>query len=82
MDEPFCISMACLAPDAKGAKQTVWVTVEDRKFVVCHLIPGKIEQQQLNLQFDMGEELSLSVEGGSRYVLIETLIDTCIAMCF
>lgn len=37
----------------------------DKKFTLCSLTPGKIEQQPLNLSFLEGEEVTFSLAGGN-----------------
>ncbi|KAI9308657.1 hypothetical protein BJ944DRAFT_195594 [Cunninghamella echinulata] len=63
---PFQILMAALADEIiVDTKSSLNIIVDDIEFVLCNLIPGKIEQQPLNVQFCEGEEITLFVKGKS-----------------
>ncbi|CAO3630414.1 unnamed protein product [Cunninghamella echinulata] len=63
---PFQILMATLADEITvDTKSSLNIIVDDIEFVLCNLIPGKIEQQPLNVQFCEGEEVTLFVKGKS-----------------
>jgi FK506-binding nuclear protein len=72
--ESFKMSMAALGADAelsevasssgKSGRTTVMLEIDGRdSFALCSLTPGKLEQQQLDLCFDAGEEVAFHVEG-------------------
>ncbi|ORY94650.1 hypothetical protein BCR43DRAFT_564924 [Syncephalastrum racemosum] len=61
--QEFRITMAALHdPGAKG-RSTVYVSVNGQEYVLCSLIAGKVEQQQLDTLFIVDEEVSLLVKG-------------------
>lgn len=46
-----------------AARTSVTVTVEEKQFVLCSLIPDKIEQNPLDHVFNEGENISFSAYG-------------------
>ncbi|CDS07427.1 hypothetical protein LRAMOSA01376 [Lichtheimia ramosa] len=74
----FCITMAAVT-DAKVTKPTrssVCIVVDDMEYVLCTLVPGQIDQQELNLTIVEGEEVSFSVKGKSTIHLSGNYIGT------
>jgi FK506-binding nuclear protein len=65
VEQSFRISMASIVADAPltGKRVSVCVSTEESTFVLCNLIPGKIEQQQLDIVFTEGEEITFSLVG-------------------
>ncbi|KAI8372720.1 uncharacterized protein BYT42DRAFT_577760 [Radiomyces spectabilis] len=60
----FRIRMAAFDSTVKGkGRCSVRVKVDEKDFVLCTLIPGKIEQQLLNIGFVEGEEIIFTVTG-------------------
>jgi len=49
----------------KPGRSSVRVTVDNKTFVLCSLTAGKVEQQNLDLVFTEGEEITFSVSGAS-----------------
>ncbi|CAO3692705.1 unnamed protein product [Rhizopus stolonifer] len=61
---PFRITMASLSAETEDNKRTsVSVLVEKKDFVLCTLVPNKIEQQPLDITFVEGEEVTFSTKG-------------------
>ncbi|KAG0260103.1 peptidylprolyl isomerase fpr4 [Mortierella polycephala] len=63
VENSFKLSMAALDETTKPGRSSVRVTVDKKTFVLCSLIPGKVEQQTLDLVFTEGEEITFSVSG-------------------
>ncbi|KAJ3299185.1 peptidylprolyl isomerase fpr4 [Borealophlyctis nickersoniae] len=70
VDQTFRITHACLDADAPttGERVTISVTFKGREFVLCTLIPGRIEQTRLDIAFVEGEEITISSSGGDYTV--------------
>jgi FK506-binding nuclear protein len=49
----------------------VIATYADKKFTLCSLTPGKMEQQPLNLSFLEGEDVTFSLSGGNGKACID-----------
>lgn len=47
----------------KPGRTSIRVTVDKKTFILCSLTPGKVEQQNLDLVFTEGEEITFSVSG-------------------
>jgi len=63
VESSFKLSMAALDETTKPGRSSVRVTVDNKTFVLCSLISGKVEQQNLDLVFTEGEEITFSVSG-------------------
>ena len=57
--------MASVDPShCKGTEPiTLYQKKDEVEYVICSLVPGSLYQQQLDLMFEMGEELSLVTKG-------------------
>jgi FK506-binding nuclear protein len=76
VEEPFRVSMASLGEIVKGNKRcSVVVTVNGEKAVLCNLIPEKIEQQQLDIVFSEGEDVTFEVTGENTVFLTGNMMD-------
>ncbi|KAG1591459.1 hypothetical protein G6F48_003282 [Rhizopus delemar] len=61
---PFRITMASLSVDiADNKRSSVSVLIDKKEFVLCTLVPNKIEQQPLDITFVEGEEITFSAKG-------------------
>ncbi|KAF9925964.1 peptidylprolyl isomerase fpr4 [Linnemannia zychae] len=63
VDSSFKVSMAALDEVTKPGRTSLRVSVNNKSQVLCSLIPGKIEQQKLDVAFAEGEEITFSVTG-------------------
>ncbi|KAK3815298.1 MAG: hypothetical protein J3Q66DRAFT_314478 [Benniella sp.] len=63
VDNSFKLSMAALDEECKPGRSSIRVTVDNKTFILCSLIAGQIEQQNLDLVFTEGEEITFSVSG-------------------
>ncbi|KAG0318736.1 peptidylprolyl isomerase fpr4 [Podila horticola] len=63
VDNSFKLSMAALDEVTKPGRTSIRVTVDKKTFILCSLTPGKVEQQNLDLVFTEGEEITFSVSG-------------------
>ncbi|KAJ1975162.1 peptidylprolyl isomerase fpr3 [Dimargaris xerosporica] len=64
VDASFRVCMAALGEEiTKQERTVVKVTVDQKTFVLCSLTPGSVEQQQLELIFTEGEEITFFVTG-------------------
>ncbi|KAG0267122.1 peptidylprolyl isomerase fpr4 [Actinomortierella ambigua] len=63
VDNSFKLSMAALDETTKPGRSCLRVTVNKKTFILCSLTPGKVEQQNLDLVFTEGEEITFSVSG-------------------
>ncbi|KAJ8656913.1 hypothetical protein O0I10_007510 [Lichtheimia ornata] len=63
----FCITMAAVSDSKvnKPTRSSVCIVVDDMEYVLCTLVPGQIDQQELNLTIVEGEEVSFTVKGKS-----------------
>ncbi|CEG78303.1 Putative FK506-binding protein 4 [Rhizopus microsporus] len=60
------VDKASLTVDADGNKRTsVSVLIDNKEFVLCTLVPNKIEQQPLDITFVEGEEVTFSAKGSN-----------------
>ncbi|KAI8349680.1 hypothetical protein BD560DRAFT_410160 [Blakeslea trispora] len=60
----FRIAMASLTEQiSENKRTTVAVVVDNKEYVLCTLIPNKIEQQSLDHTFVEGEEVTFAVKG-------------------
>ncbi|ORX53955.1 hypothetical protein DM01DRAFT_1407487 [Hesseltinella vesiculosa] len=61
---PFRVAMVVLDEHVQSTKRsTIWARVDDQPFVACNLIPGKIEQQVVDISFAEGETIELWTSG-------------------
>ncbi|KAI8980416.1 hypothetical protein BDB01DRAFT_836637 [Pilobolus umbonatus] len=61
---PFRVAMAALSDELKSeSRSSVHVSVNGNNYVLCTLIPNKIEQQLLDIVFAEGEEVVFSTSG-------------------
>ncbi|KAJ1991027.1 peptidylprolyl isomerase fpr3 [Dimargaris cristalligena] len=66
VDASFCLTMAALDEKiADNQRTVVKVTVDDKSFVLCSLLPGKLEQQPLNITFTEGEQVTFFLNGSN-----------------
>ncbi|KAI1315173.1 peptidylprolyl isomerase fpr4 [Mortierella claussenii] len=63
VDNSFKLSMAALDEEAKPGRSSIRVAVDKKTFILCSLIAGQVEQQNLDLVFTEGEEITFSVSG-------------------
>ncbi|KAJ1923371.1 peptidylprolyl isomerase fpr3 [Tieghemiomyces parasiticus] len=65
VDASFRLSMASLGEEIVKANERTLVklTVDQKTFVLCSLLPGKVEQQTLDVIFSEGEEITFFVSG-------------------
>ncbi|PVZ97102.1 hypothetical protein BB558_004154 [Smittium angustum] len=64
VDASFRVSNASLGIDIKNNQRTsLIVSIENKKFVLCNLIPEKIEQQSLDITITEGEEVTFESNG-------------------
>ncbi|KAL1914845.1 uncharacterized protein VTP21DRAFT_7937 [Calcarisporiella thermophila] len=63
VEVPFRVSMASYGEEVKGKRSCVKVKVDESEYVLCCLVPGSHEQQQLDITFSEGEEIIFSVSG-------------------
>ncbi|KAF9215280.1 peptidylprolyl isomerase fpr4 [Podila verticillata] len=63
VDNSFKLSMAALDEVIKPGRTSIRVTVDKKTFILCSLTPGKVEQQNLDIVFTEGEEITFSVSG-------------------
>lgn len=55
-----------------GKRVSVCATIQDgSRFVLCSLVPGKLEQQPLDITFSEGEEISFSILGSDDSVCVD-----------
>ncbi|OBZ82910.1 hypothetical protein A0J61_09042, partial [Choanephora cucurbitarum] len=60
----FRIAIASLTEQiSENKRTTVTVVVDNKEYVLCTLIPNKIEQQSLDHTFVEGEEVTFAVKG-------------------
>jgi FK506-binding nuclear protein len=52
-----------LDEETTPGRTSIRVTVDKKTFILCSLIAGQIEQQNLDLVFTEGEEITFSVSG-------------------
>ena len=64
VEKCFHISMAAVDPHkSKGSEPvTLYLEKDGVEYVICTLVPGKINQQQLDLNFNMGEDINLFIK--------------------
>ena len=67
VEEDFRITMATLNADAssniKDGRISVVLQCDEHVFTLCNLLPGKIEQQPIDITFTAGEVISFEVKG-------------------
>ncbi|KAI7818950.1 hypothetical protein BC939DRAFT_495611 [Gamsiella multidivaricata] len=63
VEDSFKLSMAALDEETKPGRSSIRVTINNKTFILCSLIADQIEQQNLDLVFTEGEEISFSVSG-------------------
>ncbi|KAG0297359.1 peptidylprolyl isomerase fpr4 [Linnemannia gamsii] len=63
VDNSFKVSMAALDEETKPGRTSLRVSVNDKSQVLCSLMPGKVDQQKLDVAFAEGEEITFSVTG-------------------
>ncbi|KAF9148922.1 peptidylprolyl isomerase fpr4 [Linnemannia schmuckeri] len=63
VDNSFKVSMAALDEETKPGRTSLRVSVNNKSQVLCSLIPGKVDQQKLDVAFAEGEEITFSVTG-------------------
>ncbi|GJJ78632.1 FK506-binding nuclear protein [Entomortierella parvispora] len=63
VDNSFKLSMAALDEETTPGRTSIRVSVDKKTFILCSLIAGQIEQQNLDLVFTEGEEITFSVSG-------------------
>ncbi|KAL1928122.1 hypothetical protein VTP01DRAFT_3038 [Rhizomucor pusillus] len=62
----FRLSMAALTEEIKSNKPTtVYVSVNEKQFALCTLVPDKVEQQLLDLILSEGEEIMFTSNGAN-----------------
>ncbi|KAI8051683.1 hypothetical protein BDF22DRAFT_691730 [Syncephalis plumigaleata] len=70
VDTSFRVSMASFGKKVSGnERSSVIAVVDGKEYVLCNLIPNKIEQQPLDVIFSMGEEITLYVTGKNEVFL-------------
>ncbi|KAI9022553.1 hypothetical protein DFJ74DRAFT_669949 [Hyaloraphidium curvatum] len=74
VDQPFRITMAALGEAPAAGRHTVTVTVDDDTYVLCSLTTDKVEQQQLDLVFGEGEDITIKMNGPSPIHLTGTFL--------
>ncbi|KAJ1919730.1 peptidylprolyl isomerase fpr3 [Mycoemilia scoparia] len=75
VDTSFRLSNASLDEEVTDSSRTVLkVTVDKKSFVICALIPEKIEQQIVDLTFTEGEEVTFEIVGNNTIHLTGNLI--------
>lgn len=75
---PFRVGMVALgAGQLKKERSTLTVSTEDEEgeFALCSLTPGSLEQQNVDLVFEEGEEVSLHVHGPNKMFLTGNYAD-------
>ncbi|KAJ2723925.1 peptidylprolyl isomerase fpr3 [Coemansia sp. Benny D115] len=77
VDAPFRVSNAALAATINdpASRTSVLVTVDDKSFVLCSLVPGSIEQQTLDVSLTEGEEITFETQGENEVHLTGNFID-------
>jgi FK506-binding nuclear protein len=52
-----------LDEETKPGRTSLRVSVNNKSQVLCSLMPGKVDQQKLDVAFAEGEEITFSVTG-------------------
>ncbi|PVV02979.1 hypothetical protein BB560_002563 [Smittium megazygosporum] len=73
---PFRLSNASLSSNlASKERSSLTITVDDKKFVLCSLTPGKIEQQSIDLTLNEGENVTFEIDGKNEFHLVGNYIE-------
>ncbi|OMJ15974.1 FK506-binding protein 4 [Smittium culicis] len=76
VEASFRVSNAALGPDSSSQSKTcLIVSVDDKKFVLCSLIPEKIEQAKIDLVISEGEQVTFESTGDNEIHLVGNYID-------
>ncbi|KAJ2490473.1 peptidylprolyl isomerase fpr3 [Coemansia sp. RSA 2050] len=75
VDAAFRVSNASLSEEiANQSRTSVVLTVHQKRFVLCSLTPGKIEQQTLDITLSEGEEITFETTGDNEIHLVGNFI--------